>query len=103
MGKIRKKKWSTTLKIGVFYFLPCLVFYFVCSIYLKSYNNSLASEIQSKTLEIENLKQENQQLTIDIQTLQNKDRVYTIAENSGLHQNQDNIINIKGNEGNEAK
>lgn len=103
MGKIRKRRLSSTAKIGMFYFLPCLIMYFICSIYLKSYNNSLSSEIQSKQIQIETIKQENQQLAIDIQTLQNKERVYTIAENSGLQQNQENIINIKGTEGNEAK
>lgn len=103
MGKIRKRRLSSTTKVFMFYFAPCLVAYFICSIYLRSYNNSLVSDIQSKELQIDTLKQENQQLAIDIQTLQNKDRVYTIAENSGLQQNQNNIINIKGNEDNEAK
>ena len=63
----------------------------------------MAVSIQEKKAQIEQLKVENNQLTIDIQGLQNKDRIYTIAEDSGLSQNQDNIINIKGMEGNEAK
>lgn len=60
-------------------------------------------EIQSKQAQIDNLKVENQQLTIEIQNLQNKERIYTIAEESGLVQNQDNVINIKGDEAGEAK
>lgn len=103
MGKIRKRRLSSTSKVGAFYFVPCLCLYFLCSIFLKSSNNALAIDIQAKQAEIDNIKLENQQLTIDIQTLQNKDRIYTIAENSGLEQNQENIINIKGNEANEAK
>lgn len=103
MGKIRKRRLSVLSKVGVFYFIPCLCLYFLTSIFLKSSNNALAMDIQSKQSQIDNLKLENQQLTIDIQTLQNKDRIYTIAEDSGLVQNQDNIINIKGSETNEAK
>lgn len=103
MGKIRKRRLSSTSKIAVFYFIPCLCLYILCSIFLKSSNNSLAIDIQAKQTEIENIRLENQQLTIDIQTLQNKDRIYTIAQDSGLSQNQDNVINIKGNEANEAK
>ena len=60
-------------------------------------------EIQSKKAQIDNLKIENQQLNIEIQNLQNKERIYTIAEQSGLVQNQDNVINIKGEETGEAK
>ena len=90
-------------KVLAFYFIPCLCLYFLASIFLKSSNNALAIDIQAKQIEIDNLKIENQQLTIDIQALENKDRIYTIAEDQGLVQNQDNIINIKGNEGNEAK
>ena len=103
MGKIRKRKLSFISKVVAFYFIPCLCLYFLTSIFLKSSNNALSIDIQAKQIQIENLKIENQQLTIDIQSLENKDRIYTIAENQGLVQNQDNIINIKGSEGNEAK
>ena len=103
MGKIRKRRLSFISKVVLFYFIPCLCLYFLTSIFLKSSNNALSIDIQAKQIQIENLKIENQQLTIDIQSLENKDRIYTIAENQGLVQNQDNIINIKGSEGNEAK
>ena len=103
MGKIRKRKLSLFSKVTVFYFIPCLCLYFLSSIFLKSSNNALAIEIQAKQIQIDNLKIENQQLSIDIQSLENKDRIYTIAEDQGLVQNQENIINIKGSEGNEAK
>ena len=103
MGKIRKKRSSFVSKAVFIYFVLCLCFYFLTSIFMKSSNNALSIDIQSKQTLIDNLKIENQQLSIDIQSLENKDRIYTIAENQGLVQNQDNIINIKGSEGNEAK
>ena len=38
---------------------------------------------------------ENQKLSSEIQTLQNKERIYTIAQDAGLEQ-QSNIVSIAG-------
>ena len=55
---------------------------------------SLTMQIQNMNYESETIKIENQKLSIEIQTLQNKDRVYTIAQDAGLEQNQDNVVSI---------
>ena len=44
--------------------------------------------------EVMMLKEQNQMVSMNIQTLQNKDRIYTIAKDSGLQQNQANIISV---------
>lgn len=103
MANVRKRKMSPVLKVFMFYFLPCLCFYILISLFLKSSNNSLAIDIQAKKEQIEELRMANQQLDVEIQTLRNKDRIYTIAEQSGLEQIQNNVINIKESDVNETK
>jgi len=51
-------------------------------------------DIQNMTNEISNLKNENQSLSIEIQSLQDKERVYLIAKESGMNQNQDNVVSV---------
>ena len=60
--------------------------------------NSLTMQIQNMNYESETIKTENEKLSIEIQTLQNKDRVYTIAQDAGLEQNQDNVVSISKGE-----
>lgn len=67
------------------------------SILVGSINTNLTIEIQKMSYEVASLKADNQELNIEIQTLQNKDRIYTMAADAGLVQNQDNIISV--NEG----
>lgn len=64
------------------------------SIVVGSFNTNLTIDIQNMTSEVASLKAENQQLNIEIQTLQNKDRIYTMATDAGLMQNQDNIVSV---------
>lgn len=59
-----------------------------------SINTSLTIDIQKMSTEVASLKTENQQLNIEIQTLQNKDRIYTMAADAGLVQNESNIVSI---------
>ena len=53
------------------------------------------TNIQKAQNEAETLRIENQKLSIEIQTLQNKERIYTIAQDAGLEQ-QSNIVSIAG-------
>lgn len=68
------------------------------NLFIGSMQNSLTMQIQNMNYESETIKIENQKLSIEIQTLQNKDRVYTIAQDAGLEQNQDNIVSISNGE-----
>ena len=53
-------------------------------------------EIQNITNRISELKLENEKMSISISSLENKDRVYTMASDAGLDQNQDNLISLQG-------
>ena len=48
------------------------------------------------TSQIASLKAENEKINIEISSLENKDRVYALASDAGLDQNQDNIVSIQG-------
>ncbi len=66
------------------------------SLFVGTYNQSLTISIQKMNNEIDTLKTENEKLNIEIASLENKDRVYIIAQDAGLDQNQDNVISIQG-------
>ena len=93
---VKKKKRKLSFVVKAFIFLVfSLVVMLASSLYIGTTNTSLAIRIQKVNNEIATLKQENQNLTIEIQTLQNKERVYLIAQDAGLDQNQDNVVSIR--------
>lgn len=98
MAKIVKSKAKKASKFNIF----CVVFFTLAlaarlftSIMLGSMNNEINTNIQKIQNESESLRIENQKLSIEIQTLQNKERIYTIAQDAGLEQ-QPNIVSIAG-------
>ncbi len=97
MAKIVKRKKKKSLKFLSFS-LALLLFSAVCylssSLFLRSYNNSLSTQKQSIDAEIAVLETENESITVEIQTLSARERVNTIASDSGLSLNQDNIVTI---------
>ena len=98
MAKLRRRKRKTSVlnKFAVLFFTVSLICLLGCSLFVGSYNTSLTIDIQKMSNEINSLKAENERLNIEISGLQNKDRVYVIAQDAGLYQNQDNIISIQG-------
>lgn len=98
MAKIRrrKRKVSKLWKFSVFLFSLALLSLLASSLIVGTFNTSITIDIQKMNNEIEVLKNENEKLNIEISSLQNKDRVYVIAKDAGLNQNQDNIISIQG-------
>lgn len=96
MAKIRKTKRRRLRFEGISLILCCVMcfLWLLSTLFIGTINTSLTMEIQSKTNEINLLKNENKDLNIEIQTLQNKDRVYVLAQSAGLDQNQDNIVAI---------
>lgn len=96
MAKIIKKtRRSLRLEaIAACLFLMAFISVIVSNLFVGSMKASLMIDIQKMSNESETLKAENQKLNIEIQTLQNKDRVYTIAQDAGLKQNQDNVISV---------
>lgn len=87
--KRRKRKvWPVILLISL------LVFRIVSILVLSIITNQLTVSIQATENRIEELRSENNALRIDIQGLQNKDRIYTIANEEGMIQ-QNNTVVIK--------
>lgn len=96
---IRRTKRKLRLEaIAAFIFVFAFITSIVSNLYVGSLKASLMIDIQNMNLKAENLKVENQKINIEIQTLQNKDRVYTIAQDAGLQQNQDNVVSINNGE-----
>lgn len=98
MAKIVKRKrrrlsingWAVVL------FTFSLIAWLVTSLIVNTINASLTMKIQAMNEEIEMLKNENQSLIYEINTLENKDRVYELAQLADLYQDSDNIIAVAG-------
>ncbi len=98
MAKIRRRKRKTN-KLGrfaVLIFTLSLISLLATSLFVGTYNTNLTMEIQNMTSQIDSLKAENEKINIEISSLENKDRVYAVANDAGLDQNQDNVISIQG-------
>lgn len=102
MIRRKRRRLSFVSKCGVVLSISLVAWLFT-SLFIGSVNTTLTIEIQSMSNEVASLKSENQQLNIDIQTLQNKDRVYTIAKDAGLNQNQDNVVSVAQGDNIEAE
>ena len=79
-----------------FAFAIAVVLTIFSNLFLRSSNASLMIKIQDMNRQCETLRTENQRLTIEIQSLQNRDRIFTIAESAGLTQINDNIVSVNG-------
>lgn len=100
---VKKKRRRSIINLGPALLTVMLLVWTFVSIYIGSKDTTITVDIQNMNSQVASLKSENQKLTIEIQTLQNKDRIYTIAKDAGLNQNQDNVISIKDGVNNEAK
>ncbi len=98
MAKIRRKKRKTNKleKFAVLFFTVAIVLATATSLFVGTYNTNLTMEIQNMNNQIASLKSDNEKITIEISSLENKERIYTVASDAGLDQNQENIISIKG-------
>lgn len=98
MAKIVKRKKAKISFFNIFcvgLFTVALLARFFTSVVIGSINNETNMNIQEARSQAESLRVENQKLSIEIQTLQNKERIYTIAQDAGLEQ-QNNIVSIAG-------
>ncbi len=77
-------------------FATAVILTIFSNLFLRSSNASLMIQIQDMNRQCDILRTDNQRLTIEIQSLQNRDRIVTIAENAGLTQINDNIISVNG-------
>ena len=97
-----RRKVRFELKCAAVLTVALLSWLFV-SIYVGSINTALTINIQKMSTEVASLKLNNQELNIEIQTLQNKDRIYTMAADAGLVQNENNIVSISEGARSEAE
>ena len=98
----RKRRLSFISKCTIVMSISLVAWLFT-SLFIGSLNTTLTIDIQNMNNELATIKAQNQQLNIDIQTLQNKYRVYTIAKDAGLNQNQDNVVSVSIGALSEAK
>ena len=97
MAKFRKKKRRINwFNVSCILISISLLFYLFISLVTSTTNTNLTMKIQQANIELANLQAENASINIEIQSLENKDRVYVIAEAADLNQIQDNIVSVVG-------
>ena len=96
MAKIVKKKRRRLSfnGIAIVLFTIALISWLLTSLLVNTVNTSLTMKIQTMNEELAQLRSENQTLNYEIQSLENKDRVFEIAQAANLDQLTDNIISV---------
>ena len=93
--KVQKRKRRLTMfGFALTLLVVSLMASIVSGLFLRNYNNSLVMKIEDTKRETALLNEENEQLSIDIQTLSSKDRVYEIASAAGLEKQENNVQNV---------
>ena len=98
MAKLVKRK-RRKLKLqgfAIVFFSFALIAWLGTTLFVNTINASLTMKIQQMNEELASLGEENQTLNFEIQSLENKDRIYEVASTNNLNQIQDNIISIVG-------
>lgn len=98
MAKIVKRKRRRLSFVGFasIAFSCSLVLWIITSLLVNTINASLTIKIQSMSEEYETILAENKTLSYEINVLENKDRVYAIAQEANMSQIEDNIISVVG-------
>lgn len=98
MAKIVKRKRRKVRLSGfaVLFFSFALISWLATTLFVNTINASLTMKIQAMNDELKQLSSDNQTLNFEIQSLENKDRVYEVAAATNMDQIQDNIIAIVG-------
>ncbi len=98
MAKIVKKKRRRLSfnGIAIITFTISFVVFMISNLLINTINTNLTIKIQKLTDELNTLKNDNQNLNFEIQSLENKDRVYVIAQAANMNQTQDNIVSVTG-------
>ena len=94
--KIRKvKKQKDYLSVAIFTFVVAIGLSLYTNLVIGCKIVSLKYEIQTNQNKIQQLKDENDKITIQISDLENKERIYTIAQENGLTMDQENVLWVK--------
>ncbi len=97
MKKKTKKKPARRFRYEA---IPAITLPFICiglcfSAYLGEVGNSYSKQIQDVERQIHQIQMENDAVSVEVNTLNTKERVAGIAAEDGLNLDQDNIITIK--------
>ncbi len=98
MAKIVKQKRRRLSFTGfaVVLFSLSLFAWLASSLLVNTVNTKLAIKIQTMNEELSVLRTQNQSLSYEISSLENKDRVFAAAVAADLDQVSDNIISVSG-------
>ncbi len=98
MGRVvkRKRRRIRLSGLAVVLFSFSLIAWLFSSLLVNTMNTRLTMKIQSMNEELALLKSQNQSLTYEIASLENKDRVFAAAAAADLDQVSDNIISVTG-------
>lgn len=98
MAKIvkRKKRKLRLQGFAILFFSFALLTWLFTTLFVNTRNASLTVKIQKMNDELAELNKENQTLNFEIQSLENKDRIYEVAQTANMDQIEDNIISIIG-------
>ncbi|MBR2825598.1 MAG: hypothetical protein IKE51_04980 [Solobacterium sp.] len=95
--KTTRKRKPKRFKLVTFtrtLFVFSVFLYLVSSLFLRTINNSLSTEVQDLQNQIAQIEQENEFIEIEIAQLSRRDRVDNIADENGLRMEEDNIVTI---------
>lgn len=92
----KKVRRATAYTISRFVFFLLLFVCLAAKLFINTRNTNLTIKIQEANTELMNIKNENASINIEIQSLENKDRVYVIAQAADMNQNQANIVSVVG-------
>ena len=94
---VKRKRRRIRLKgLAIVVFVCSFVLWLATTLFVNTLEVSLTMKIQKLNEELESLAKENQTLNFEIQSLENKDRIYEVAQTANMDQIQDNIISIIG-------
>lgn len=97
MAKLRKRKRRLNwYNISLIFFSLSLLIFLGMTLFTNSKTTELTIKIQEKNIELASLRNENTSINIEIQSLENKDRVYVIAQAANMNQIQDNVVSVVG-------
>lgn len=94
MAKIKTRK-QRKIRFPVIFFMSSLLLSLITSLVLGIINVKLTYSVQEAQHKIDNLKEENQELRLNISQLKGSDRIIGIATTMGLTKNSDNAFLIK--------
>lgn len=92
--KKKKKKINYDSLINLI-FVICVLSMFGSVTLLRSYNVNLANRESAQQKDIETLNEDVSNLENKVKKLDNRDRILTIANENGLHFDQDQVVSVK--------